>query len=162
MQINLLDSDTIKQGRTEYERLQPEIGSGYDLRKGIDPFTRDLVPVKVGRIARAIYANIEKLMDGECILLSRKEAQRGMECRRYVNDGQVLNMVKDKLNIAMRENVYGMKKDYFKGGIMKAGWQRDMVTAEDEDKVIYIKFFKLGEDLEMTTLSADECVYIRC
>ncbi len=161
MQINLLDSDTIKQGRTEYEHLQPEIGSGY-LRKGIDPFNRDLVPVKVGRIARIIYANIERLMNGERIFITRKDAQRGMECRRYVNDGQVLNMVKDKMSIAMRENVYGMKEDYFKGGILKVGWEKDLVTIEDEDKVIYIRFSKLREDLEMTTISDRECVYINC
>lgn len=145
--------------QTEIKFERSEIKS--DLRKGIDPFTRDLVPVKVGRIARMIYHNVGKLMDGDRVHMSRKEAQRGMECRQYVNDIQILNMVKDKMSIAMREDVYGMKKNYFKGGILKAGWERDMVTEEDEDRVIYIQFSKV-EDLEMTTLNADECVYIRC
>jgi len=161
MQINLLEPDLMKQGRTEYEHVQIP-GKGIPGKeKGIDPFTRDLVPAKVGRIARVIYQNIETLLDGKSVFITRKEAQRGMECRRYVNDSQVLNMVKFKLSIAMRENVYGMKEDYFKGGVLKAGWEEDMVTIEDEDKVIYIKFDK-PEDLEMSTISMNECVYIKC
>lgn len=160
MLANVLNTESIKKERTEFDYLHPEIK--YDPRRGISPFTIDSIPVKVERVAILIYENIEKLTSGNRIYIPRKKVRQGMKCKLYVSDTQILNIIKDKMSIVTRENLYGMKNDHFKGGILKAGWEKNIITKEDEDRIIYIEFIKPGKDSEMTTLSVDECVHIKC
>lgn len=160
MQTNLSNPESIKQKRTEFEYSHQEIKS--DPRRGISPFTIDSIPIKVERVATLIYENTEKLTSGNRIYIPRKRVRQGMKCKPYVSDTQILNIVKDKMSIVTRENLYGMKNDHFKGGILKAGWEKNLMTKEDDDRLMYIEFIKPGKDSEMMTISVDKCVHIKC
>jgi hypothetical protein len=138
--------------KVEYGRNSREL-----VAKGIDPYIRDLVPTKVARVARLLYDNRDILIDGEKYYITRKYAHKAMECRQYVNDSQIMNMINAKISIAMREDVYGLKTSYFKHGLIKAGWDDEYRETEEDDKLIYIMFV-IPRDREMFALSEEEMI----
>jgi hypothetical protein len=117
---------------------------------GIDPYTTELVPGKVARIAKLMYMYKDILLDEGEIYISRQEAKRGMRCARYVNDSWILQQVKNKVSIALRENVYNLR-DTFRAGRIRIGYVGDDRETEEEDMEIYIRF-EIKKDIELDAI----------